>query len=173
MQSYKIFSCRNGRVMRFGVETNWTEQDLLLMQRALEQASAAALTGEVPVGALVTDSAGQVLAEAGNACIRNHDPSAHAEMLAIRAAAALMGNYRLPGCRLYVTLEPCVMCAGLCIQARIGTIVYGAADPKAGALHSCYKIGSDGQLNHAPIVRGGLLAREASDLLVGFFRARR
>ena len=155
------------------MESGWTERDLLLMRRALAQASAAALGGEVPVGALVTDSEGRILAEAGNACIRNNDPSAHAEMLAIREAAALVGNYRLPGCRLYVTLEPCVMCAGLCIQARLGAIVYGATDPKAGALQSCYKIGSDGLLNHAPLVRGGLLAQEAAALLVAFFRARR
>lgn len=143
------------------------------MQRALDQARAAALSGEVPVGAVLMDRGGKLLAEAGNACIRSCDPSAHAEMLAIRRAAERLGNYRLPGCTLFVTLEPCVMCAGVCIQARIERIVYGADDPRAGALHSCYAIGRDGRLNHDLTVAGGLMAGECAALLRDFFRARR
>lgn len=143
------------------------------MQRALDQSRAAALSGEVPVGAVLMDRGGKLLAEAGNACIRSCDPSAHAEMLAIRRAAERLGNYRLPGCTLFVTLEPCVMCAGVCIQARIERIVYGADDPRAGALHSCYAIGRDGRLNHDLTVAGGLMAGECAALLRDFFRARR
>ena len=143
------------------------------MRRALAMAERAAAEGEVPVGAVLADAEGAILAEAGNRCIAGHDPAGHAEMRAIRAAAAELGNYRLPGCRLYVTLEPCVMCAGLCIQARIDEIVYGTADPKTGALHSRYRIGGDGLLNHRLAVRGGLLAEECGALLVAFFRERR
>lgn len=143
------------------------------MQRALDQARAAALSGEVPVGAVLMGRGGELLAEAGNACIRSCDPSAHAEMLAIRRAAERLGNYRLPGCTLFVTLEPCIMCAGVCIQARIARIVYGADDPRAGALHSCYAIGRDGRLNHDLTVAGGLIANECAALLRDFFRARR
>ena len=94
-------------------------------------------------------------------------------MLAIRRAAERLGNYRLPGCTLFVTLEPCIMCAGVCIQARIARIVYGADDPRAGALHSCYAIGRDGRLNHDLTVAGGLMADECAALLRDFFRARR
>ena len=108
------------------------------MQRALDQARTAALSGEVPVGAVLMGRGGELLAEAGNACIRSCDPSAHAEMLAIRRAAERLGNYRLPGCTLFVTLEPCIMCAGVCIQARIARIVYGADDPRARALRLIY-----------------------------------
>lgn len=143
------------------------------MQRALDQARAAALSGEVPVGAVLMDRGGKLLAEAGNACIRSCDPSAHAEMLAIRRAAERLGNYRLPGCTLFVTLEPCIMCAGVCIQARIARIVYGTDDPRAGALHSCYAIGRDDRLNHDLTVAGGLMAGECAALLRDFFRARR
>ena len=143
------------------------------MRRALAMAEQAAAEGEVPVGAVLADAEGAVLAEAGNRCIAGHDPAGHAEMRAIREAAAKLGNYRLPGCRLYVTLEPCVMCAGLCVHARIAAIIYGAADPKTGALHSRYRIGGDGLLNHNLNVRGGLLAEECSALLVSFFRERR
>lgn len=151
----------------------FSQDDIRLMQRALAAAQAAAAAGEVPVGAVLVDQGGTILAEAGNRCIRDQDPSAHAEMLAIRQAAAQVRNYRLPGHRLYVTLEPCPMCAGLCVQARIETVVYGAADPRAGALRSCYHIGGDGRLNHALAVRGGLLAEESAALLLDFFRQRR
>ena len=143
------------------------------MRRALALAAQAAAAGEVPVGAVLTDAEGNVLAEAGNRCIAGHDPAGHAEMRAVREAAAKLGNYRLPGCRLFVTLEPCLMCAGLCIHARIAEIVYGAADPKTGALHSRYHIGADGLLNHNLTARGGLLAEECGALVVSFFRERR
>lgn len=143
------------------------------MRRALAMAQKAAAAGEVPVGAVLVDGNGRILAEAGNACIQEHDPSGHAEMAAIRAAAVKIGNYRLPGCRLYVTLEPCIMCAGACIQARLAGIVYGTADPKAGALDSCYRIGNDGLLNHGLTVQGGVLAEECSALLINFFKERR
>ncbi len=143
------------------------------MQRALRMEQEAASEGEVPVGAVLVDSSNTLVAEAGNRCIRDNDPSAHAEMLVIRQAAALANNYRLPGCRLYVTLEPCIMCAGACIQARIENIIYGTRDPKTGALHSRYQIGTDGQSNHNITIQGGLLAEECSHLLTHFFRARR
>ena len=145
----------------------------MLMRRALAKAHKAAAVGEVPVGAVLVDSENRILAEAGNNCIQAHDPSGHAEMAVIRAAAAKAGNYRLPGCRLYVTLEPCIMCAGACIQARITGIIYGAPDPKAGALHSCYRIGTDGLLNHTLTVQGGLLAEDCSAVLINFFKERR
>ena len=143
------------------------------MRRALVMARSAAARGEVPVGAVLVDNSSRILAEAGNDCIGRHDPCGHAEMAVIRTAAAKTGNYRLPGCRLYVTLEPCIMCAGACIQARLASVVYGAPDPKAGALHSCYRIGADGQLNHTLVVQGGLLAEECSALLINFFKERR
>ena len=143
------------------------------MARALRQARLAAAAGETPVGAVLTDADGRILAEAGNACVGRNDPTAHAEMLVIRAAAALLGNYRLPGCRLHVTLEPCVMCAGACVHARLAAIVYAAADPKTGALHSCYRIGGDGLLNHRPLILGGLMEEESAALLRSFFRERR
>ncbi|NQS71504.1 MAG: nucleoside deaminase [Desulfobulbaceae bacterium] len=143
------------------------------MQCALLAAQEAAAAGEVPVGAVLVDSNNAILAQAGNRCIRDHDPSAHAEMVVIRRAAALLRNYRLPGCRLYVSLEPCIMCAGVCVQARIESIVFGTLDPKAGALQSCYQIGGDGLLNHRLVVRGGLLAEKSAALLHDFFRIRR
>ena len=152
---------------------SFSQQDAALMRRAIVMAEQAAAEGEVPVGAVLADAEGGVLAEAGNRCIAGHDPAGHAEMRAIREAATRLGNYRLPGCRLYVTLEPCVMCAGLCVHARIAEIIYGTADPKTGALHSRYRIGGDGLLNHNLIVRGGLMAEECAALLVSFFRERR
>ena len=151
----------------------FSEADIVLMRRALALARHSAAAGEVPVGAVLSDAAGTILAEAGNCCIAGHDPCGHAELRAIREAAGKQGNYRLPGCRLHVTLEPCVMCAGACIQARLAEVVYGAPDPKAGALHSCYQIGADGRLNHSFAVRGGLLADECAALLLAFFRERR
>ena len=151
----------------------FSKEDNILMLRALYQAEISAEFGEVPVGAVMVAPDGNILAEAGNRCITDHDPSAHAETIVIRQAAAKMCNYRLPGCRLYVTLEPCLMCAGLCIQARVNEIIFGAFDPKAGALTSRYHIGSDGKLNHHFTVRGGLLANECGELLRLFFKKRR
>ena len=143
------------------------------MARALMQARTAAESGEVPVGAVLVDIAGHVLAEAGNDCIRSSDPAGHAEMRALRAAASRISNYRLPGCTLYVTLEPCAMCAAAMVHARIDRLVFGAVDPKSGAVVSRYRIGSDGLLNHRFVVTGGVLGEECSLLLKDFFRNRR
>jgi tRNA(adenine34) deaminase len=144
-----------------------------MMARALELARRAAAAGEVPVGALVVAADGLVLAEAGNTCVGNSDPSGHAEMVAVRLAGRRLGNYRLPGTPLYVTLEPCAMCAALLVHARIDRLVFGAFDPKAGAVVSRYRIGSDGLLNHSFTVTGGVLAEECGRLLREFFQNRR
>ncbi len=143
------------------------------MELALAQAQQAAERGEVPVGAVVVSPAGELLARDGNRTIELADPSAHAEMLAMRAAGIKLGNYRLTACTLYVTLEPCVMCAGAMIHARIGRVVYGATDPKTGAIASVYQIGGDGRLNHGLDTESGVLAVEAATLLRDFFKARR
>ena len=147
--------------------------DRQMMERALDQARLAAKAGEVPVGAVVVDHQGNLVAEAGNNCIAASDPSGHAEMLAVRRAAKVLGNYRLPGTTLYVTLEPCPMCAALLVHARISRLVFGATDPKSGGVVSQYRIGNDGLLNHAFTVTGGVLADECSQLLRDFFRNRR
>ena len=149
-----------------------SDVDLHWMQRALELARHAEAMGEVPVGALVVRDQ-QVLGEGFNTLIRDHDPSAHAEMVAIRAAARAESNYRLPGTTLYVTLEPCSMCAGAIVQARIARVVYGADDPRTGAARSVFQILDHPQLNHRCEVVGGVLAEECGDLLRRFFRARR
>ena len=144
-----------------------------MMARALELARRAAAAGEVPVGAVVVAADGAILAEAGNTCVRDSDPSGHAEMVAVRLAGRRLGNYRLPGTTLYVTLEPCAMCAALMVHARIDRLVFGAFDPKAGAVVSRYRIGSDGLLNHRFTVTGGVLAEECGRLLREFFQNRR
>ena len=128
--------------------------------------------GEVPVGAVIVREGG-LLAKAGNRSISCKDPSAHAEILAIRAAAAAVGNYRLPETTLYVTLEPCLMCAGAILHARIGRLVFGAADPKGGAAVSLYRIFEDRRLNHMVAVTGGVLQTECSEILSGFFQEKR
>lgn len=143
------------------------------MRMAIAEGRAAGKRGEVPVGAVLVDLAGQVLARDGNRTIELHDPSAHAEMMVLRAAGQKGANYRLTGTTLYVTLEPCVMCAGAMVHARIGRLVYGATDPKAGGMVSRYQVGSDGLLNHRIPVDGGLLAEECGALLRDFFRERR
>ena len=144
-----------------------------MMARALELARRAAAAGEVPVGAVVVAADGAILAEAGNTCVGDSDPSGHAEMVAVRLAGRRLGNYRLPGTTLYVTLEPCAMCAALLVHARIDRLVFGAFDPKAGAVVSRYRIGSDGLLNHSFTVTGGVLAEECGRLLREFFQNRR
>jgi len=144
-----------------------------MMARALAQARQAAGAGEVPVGAVVVASNGVVVAEAGNNCIGAVDPSGHAEMRALRQAAQVVGNYRLPGATVYVTLEPCPMCAALLVHARIGRLVFGASDPKGGGVVSQYRIGSDGLLNHQFLIAAGVRAEECSQLLQEFFRNRR
>ncbi|HEX6995605.1 MAG TPA: tRNA adenosine(34) deaminase TadA [Gammaproteobacteria bacterium] len=147
--------------------------DVRWMRRALELAREAARCGEVPVGAVLVDADGTWLAEAHNAPIREHDPSAHAEMLAIRAAGKRVGNYRLPGTTLYVTLEPCAMCAGALVHARIARLVYAAPDPKAGACGSVFDIARSDRLNHRIVVESGLFEDEAAELLRAFFAERR
>ena len=146
--------------------------DVTAMRAALVEARRAVEHGDVPVGAIVVRD-GVVIASAGNQREQLNDPSAHAEVLALRAAAAHLGTWRLDDCTLYVTLEPCVMCAGAIINARVGTVVFGAPDLKAGALGSLYNIAADPRLNHEPVVRHGVLAEESASLLHEFFSERR
>ena len=146
--------------------------DRQFMQQAIEQAQLAALAGEVPVGAVLVRE-GQVISKAFNQPISNHDPSAHAEMLALRQAALLEQNYRLPGTTLYVTLEPCTMCAGAILHARVDRVVYGAPDPKTGAAGSVADIFSSKQINHQTRVEGGIMSDECGQLLRTFFKERR
>ncbi|MEM6740581.1 MAG: nucleoside deaminase [Pseudomonadota bacterium] len=143
------------------------------MDVALAEARLAAEYGEVPVGAVVLDPAGRIVAQAGNRTRLLSDPSAHAEVLAIRAACAAAGTERLPGHALYVTLEPCAMCAGLIAAARIARLVYGAADPKSGGVAHGARVFSHAQAHHVPEVIDGIAAAEAEALLRDFFAARR
>lgn len=147
--------------------------DSSLMRIALQAARAAGHEDEVPVGAVLVDSGGRVVATAGNRIVKGHDPTGHAEIRVLRAAAAHFGNYRLNGTTLYVTLEPCAMCAAAMVHARIRRLVFGAVDPKAGAVVSKYRLGSDGLLNHSFQVSGGVLAAECGQLLRDFFQRRR
>ena len=147
-------------------------RDLECMQAALEEARAAAERGEVPVGAVVALER-RILARAGNRTIADCDPTAHAEIIALREAAKALGNYRLLGATIYVTIEPCAMCAGAMIQSRIARLVYGADDPKGGAVRSCSKIFELPQINHRVEVTPGFLADDAAALLRSFFAARR
>ncbi|HTO49737.1 MAG TPA: tRNA adenosine(34) deaminase TadA [Burkholderiales bacterium] len=144
----------------------------LFMRIALATAAEAAERGEVPVGAVVVAD-GAIVGRGFNAPISKHDPSAHAEIAALRDAAAKLGNYRLPACDLYVTLEPCVMCAGAIMQARIRRLVFGAADPKTGACGGVVDLFAELRLNHHTTVTGGVLAEECGALLKQFFSARR
>ena len=147
-------------------------QDLDFMSLALVQARAAADAGEVPVGAVVVHQ-GEVIAVGHNAPLANHDPTAHAEVNALRAAAKALGNYRLDGCTLYVTLEPCAMCAMAMLHARVQRVVYGAADPKTGAGGGVLNLFDSLQLNHQTELQGGIEAEACGSLLQDFFRARR
>jgi tRNA(adenine34) deaminase len=149
-----------------------TASDERWMAAALEDASAAALAGEVPVGAVIVAN-GAMLARAGNRTSRDQDPTAHAELLAIRAAAAALGRWRLEGCTLYVTLEPCAMCAGAIVLARCDRVVFGAHDDKAGMVGSVGDLLRNPRLNHRPQVLAGVRAEESVALLRAFFRARR
>lgn len=142
------------------------------MQLALDQARHAWTLGEVPVGAVVVRD-GEVIATGFNQPIGRHDPTAHAEIMALRAAAEKIGNYRLPGCELYVTLEPCVMCSGAMMHARLARVVYAARDPKTGAAGSVLNLFEQEQLNHHTEVVGGVMADEAGAMLRGFFAERR
>jgi tRNA(adenine34) deaminase len=148
------------------------DADLEFMRMALDEARAAALAGEVPVGALlVRDS--NLVARSGNRTIRDVDPTSHAEIVVLRQAGRQLGNYRLNASTVYVTIEPCSMCAGALIQARISRLVYGCDDPKGGAVRSCFQILSDRRLNHQVEVTFGVLADECASLIQSFFAARR
>ena len=142
------------------------------MRIALDEAGKAMADGEVPIGAVLVQE-GRILARAHNAPISRKDPSAHAEMLVLREACEKTGNYRLAGAELYVTLEPCVMCAGTILQARISRVIFGARDPKAGAVVSLYRILSDSRLNHQPEVTEGILQQECGEILSRFFKEKR
>jgi tRNA(adenine34) deaminase len=152
--------------------TSDDEFDQEMMQRALELAREAAAMGEVPVGALIVRD-GKIVSQAFNLRETLHDPTAHAERLAITLAGQALGSWRLEGCTLYVTLEPCPMCAGAIVQSRIPRVVYGAADPKAGACASLFQIASDPRLNHRSEITAGVLERECGEILSLFFQDRR
>lgn len=146
--------------------------DFIYMRQAISQAHNAWALGEVPVGALVLKD-GQVIATGFNQPIGTHDPTAHAEIMALRAAASILGNYRLPGCELFVTLEPCAMCAGAMLHARLARVVFGASDPKTGACGSIVNLFEQGRLNHQTELVGGVLSDECGALLKEFFAERR
>ena len=142
------------------------------MMLAIEEARGAAVADEVPIGAVLV-AGGKVVGRGGNRTIRDCDPTAHAEIIALREAAKREGNYRLSGTTLYVTLEPCAMCAGAIIQARVSRVVYGADDPKGGAVRSCFEVLTHPKLNHQVEIAAGILAPECAGLLQKFFTARR
>ena len=142
------------------------------MQAALEEARLAAAAGEVPIGAVIVRQ-DEIIARGQNRVLRDVDPTAHAEIVALRRAAYALGNYRLLDCELYVTLEPCAMCAGAMIHARLARLVYGAADPKAGAVGSVLEVLNHPKLNHKMAVNSGILTEKCSEILRDFFRARR
>ena len=143
------------------------------MRIALLEADRALLTGDVPIGAVVLDPSGAVIADGRNVREADGDPTGHAELVAIRAAAATRDGWRLDGCTLVVTLEPCTMCAGAAVLSRVARVVYGADDPKAGAVGSLWDVVRDRRLNHRPEVTGGVRADESATLLRAFFRAQR
>ncbi len=149
-----------------------TQADIRWMRRALRLARRAARSGEVPVGAIVVRGR-ELLGAAANSPIGRHDPSAHAEVLALRRAAQRTGNYRLPGTTLYVTLEPCIMCVGAIVQARVERVVFGASDPRAGAVQTVFELLDHPALNHRAAWTGGVEAEACAALLQEFFRARR
>ena len=142
------------------------------MDEALQQTEHALKMGEIPVGAVIVYQ-NKIIASGHNLTITNNDPTAHAEIIAIRRAGHILNNYRLTDCDLYVTLEPCTMCAGALVLSRVDRVVYGAKDPKAGAVESLYQILSDSRLNHSAPVTGGILADECGEMLTSFFRRRR
>jgi tRNA(adenine34) deaminase len=152
--------------------TEIAKPDVAYMRAAIEQAQAAGARGEVPVGAVIV-SDDRIVGRGGNRTILDCDPSAHAEIVAMREAARTIGNYRLLGTTLYATIEPCAMCAGAMVHARIARLVYGAEDPKGGAVHSCFSIFDHPQVNHRVKIVRGLLAEDAATLLQNFFAARR
>jgi tRNA(adenine34) deaminase len=143
------------------------------MRRALEVARTAQAAGDVPIGAVLLDETGRIVAAAGNEREQHHDPTAHAEVLVLRSRAAELGTWRLDGHTLVVTLEPCTMCAGAAVLARVERIVFGAYDPKAGAIASLWDVVRDHRLNHRPDVVGGILEAECGEVLRDFFRTQR
>jgi|SRR6516165_5459497 tRNA(adenine34) deaminase len=149
-----------------------SHSDELLMEEALREAVRARALGEVPIGAIVVQE-GRIVGRGCNRALTNRDPSAHAEVLALREAGGTVGNYRLPDCDLYVTVEPCAMCSGAITHARIRRLVYGAEDPKAGAVHSMLQVLNHPKLNHRVEVVSGVLAARCMDLLQAFFREKR
>ena len=149
------------------------DQDVEFMRIALAEANEARELDEVPIGACIVSPEGQVLAAASNRTITNNDPTAHAEVLAIRAAAEKMGNYRLTGTTLYTTIEPCAMCAGALVNARVARLVYGARDERFGAVETKFRLCDSAELNHRMEIEGGVLAEECRDLMQEFFRERR
>lgn len=148
------------------------DEDRRFMRAALVEAEAAAERGEVPIGAAIV-AEGEMIARAGNRTIADCDPTAHAEIICLREAARKIGNYRILGATLYVTIEPCAMCAGAMIQARLSRLVYGSDDPKGGAVRSCFSVLNHTQLNHRVEVTSGILAEETASLLKSFFSVRR
>lgn len=148
------------------------DRDEQFMKLALAEAEKALQAGEVPVGAVITRD-GEVIASAHNGPVGLHDPSAHAEILALRRAAIAQGNYRLPGTTLYVTIEPCLMCAGALIHARVSRLVFGAQDPKGGAVVSLYRVLDERRLNHRIEVTGGVLAEGCGEIMSRFFQEKR
>jgi len=149
------------------------ESDEAAMRLALDQAVLAAVAGEVPVGAIIVDANGCVIGCGFNQTVSRHDPSAHAEIIALRDAGQRVSNYRLPGASLFVTLEPCLMCMGAIMHARLARVVYGAADPKTGACGSVFSAQNIQQLNHHTEVEGGVLSEDCSTVLRNFFQERR
>jgi tRNA(adenine34) deaminase len=149
-----------------------SESDAVFMQEALALAAQAAASGEVPVGAVVVKD-GAVIGRGSNRPIGANDPTAHAEVVALRDACARLGNYRLTGCELFVTLEPCAMCVGAMLHARLARVVFGAADPKTGACGGAVALSSEAKLNHQTVFTGGILADECAALLRRFFSERR
>jgi tRNA(adenine34) deaminase len=149
------------------------ETDEHFMQLALAEAGSAHDLGEVPIGAVITDHSGAILAAASNRTITDSDPTAHAEILALRIAAKKIGNYRLTGCTLYTTIEPCVMCAGALVNARISRLVFGAHDERFGAVETKFRLCDSDDLNHRMEIVSGILADECRELMQNFFRVRR
>jgi tRNA(adenine34) deaminase len=154
------------------MSTDVNHQDEQFMALAIEQAVAAREAGDVPIGCVIVRD-GEIIAAAHNRRAIDNDPTAHAEMLAIRSAAIALDDWRLTGCDLYVTLEPCAMCAGAIVLARLDRVVYGATDPKAGAVDTLYHLCNDSRLNHSAVVTSGVLGEQCGRLLTDFFRAQR
>ena len=148
------------------------DADTEFMQQALAEAREAAASGEVPIGAVVVHE-GRIIARAGNRTIRDCDPTGHAEIVALREAARVLGNYRLGDTTLYVTIEPCSMCAGAMIQARVARLVYGADEPRGGAVQSCFQVLAHPEVNHRVQVTAGLLSGECAEVMKAFFAVRR